>query len=465
MNSIVTYRTKNENIIRYITKGLITMLLLALFVVLKSSPAQAEETDRKLYGILTADAKGGYTFYDLNDNTDGKASIEVTEEGNVMVPLQELAAKIPGLTYQYDSKKKTAAVTNTNNGKKIVYTRDSKSLRYYSSSKAKAVKKSMVYQMYLSQESGAVMVHMQSLKWVMGTAGGFVYYNSNSPQLQGKGYDIAVYSGLLQYNSFQAISALPDAPKVYGISSVTKVTIPEGYSVSQIFDLLVKKGVCASTQGLYDAMDNYEFDLSRYPLYAAIAEKEERCFKLEGYLFPDTYEFYLLSKPQDVIGKFLRNAEAKITEADRQKAQELGYSVDEIITIASMIEKETADPAIMPDIASVIYNRLNIGMRLQLDCSINYVERYVKPYISGDINRYNSYYNTYKSAALPAGPISNPGRAAIQAALNPSVTDYLYFYSDKTKEYHFSKEYVNPKAQDQTDTPVPESAEGEDINQ
>ena len=132
----------------------------------------------------------------------------------------------------------------------------------------------------------------------------------------------------------------------------------------------------------------------------------------------------------------------------------MGYSVNQILTIASMIEKETADPDIMRDVASVIYNRLNIGMKLQFDSSINYVEWYIKPYISGDINRYNAYYNTYKCAALPEGPICNPGYNAIKAALNPSDTDYLYFYSD-SDGYHFSVEYVNPKAPTPTVIPVP----------
>ncbi len=167
---------------------------------------------------------------------------------------------------------------------------------------------------------------------------------------------------------------------------------------------------------------------------------------MEGYLFPDTYEFYRLSKPEDVIGKFLRNTETKITEEDRNKAESLGYSVDDILTIASLIEKEAGDPEIMPNVASVIYNRLNINMKLQLDASINYVERYIKPYISGDINRYNSYYNTSKCSALPAGPICNPGKKAIQAALNPANTDYLYFYSDEDGKYYFTVTYDEIKA-------------------
>lgn len=86
------------------------------------------------------------------------------------------------------------------------------------------------------------------------------------------------------------------------------------------------------------------------------------------------------------------------------------------------------------------------GMKLRLEASRNYVERYIKPYITGDINRYNEYYNTYKCSALPAGPVCSPGRAAIQAALNPAETDYLFFYSDDQGVYHFSVEYVNPKA-------------------
>jgi uncharacterized YceG family protein len=133
----------------------------------------------------------------------------------------------------------------------------------------------------------------------------------------------------------------------------------------------------------------------------------------------------------------------KISEEDREKAVAVGYSVDEILTIASMIEKEIADPKEMPLVASVIYNRLAIQQKLQMDCGTYYVERYIKPYISGDINRYNSFYNTYKCPALPAGPICNPGRAAIQAALNPESTEYLYFYSDEAGMYHFSKEYFN----------------------
>ncbi len=411
---------------------------------------QPETIVQPKYGIMTSRVTAGYTFYDLNDQSEDNAAIEVTKKGHVMVPVVELAQLMNGVSYQYLKAKKTMTVTNTLNGKKIVYTLGKNYLNYYSSARAKASKKKISEAVYVSERSEAFMVPADSLKYIMGTTAGFGYYEPS--QMQEKGYDTYTYGGLFVYNTTQAITELPLAPKVYGIPSTVKIIIPEGYSVAQIFDLLVKKGVCTSTAGLYKAMEIYDYTVN-YPLIKELPENPNRCFKLEGYLYPDTYEFKLLSKPEDAIGKFLRNSKVKITEADKQRAAELGYSINEILTIASMIEKEAGNKAMMPDISSVIHNRLNIKMKLQLDCTINYVEWYIKPYITGDKNRYNSFYNTYKCPTLPAGPICNPGRSAINAALYPSNTDYLFFYSDKEGVYHFSKDYVKyPVEEDAVDT-------------
>ncbi len=412
--------------------------LFALFMVLILTASSAAvplkvKGATKQYGIVIADKNGKYSFYDINTKTK-KAGIEITSSGNIMVPLKTLSSLMPVLAFSYNTKAKKVAVTNTGNGKKVVFTNNSKYYYYYSGSKAKGVKKSMPYKAYVSSNSLATMVHMSALKWVMSTTAGVKSFKT--VQMQPAGYDTYTYSGLIAYNPYGAVSAIPKSTNVNNISKTVRVTIPEGYSVAQIFDLLVKKGVCAETDTLYDALNNYDF--SNYPLAGELTENENRCFRLEGYLFPDTYEFYRLSKPADAIGKFLSNTEAKITEEDRNKAKSLGYSVDEILTIASLIEKEAGGSDDRPLIASVIYNRLNANMQLQLDASIYYVERYIKPYISGDVNRYNSFYNTYKCSALPAGPICNPGKAAIQAALNPADTDYLYFYSDEDGNYHYS---------------------------
>jgi UPF0755 protein len=421
--------------------GLTVLLITAILGINRPNVAKAASTPSK-YGIIIADEKGSYTFYNMNDSSNKKAAIQITKSGSIMVPLEKVIKLIPGLSYQYDSAKKKLTVKNSNNGKRIIYTLNSKTMQYYSSSKAKAVKKTLSYQMYRSKISSASMVPMDSLKWVLKSVKGYQFYSAS--KLQGLGYDTVTYSGVIVYHYNKIVESAPKATTVKGIPNTLKVSIPEGYSVAQTFDLLVKKGVAESTAALFATMANYDY--SYYPLVEKIQPSKNRCFKLEGYLYPDTYEFYRLSKPQDIIGKFLRNAETKLTKADREAAEALGYSVDEILTIASLIEKETGDHSLMPKISSVIHNRLNVGMKLQFDSSIFYVERYIKPYISGDINRYNSYYNTYKCAALPAGSICNPGRAAIQAALNPEATDYLFFYSDKNGEYHFSAEYVDPKS-------------------
>lgn len=403
-----------------------------------TSDAAAEvQKPVRQFGILTVDKKGVYTLKDFSGDTNGR--VEITETANIMIPLKKVAALFPDLKYTYDTKTKKATLQNLSNKKKLVFTLGSSSYYYYKNSTAKGVKKAMPYAAYVSKESKAAMVHMAVLKWIFDQTEGVKYYGASV--MQSKGYDTTVQSGIIVYNPYQKVSALKAAPEVSNIGRTVRVTIPEGYSVPQIFTLLVKKGVCASEDLLYQVM--YEYDFTYYPLIADIESNPNRCYPLEGYLYPDTYEFYRLSKAQDAIGKFLSNGKVKITESDKQKAEALGYTMDQILTIASLIEKEGTTQEIKYNISSVIYNRLAAKMKLGLDASINYVERYVKPYIDGDINRYNSYYNTYKCPALPAGPICNPGRVAINAALNPPQTDYLYFYSDEEDNYIFSREPHN----------------------
>ena len=221
-------------------------------------------------------------------------------------------------------------------------------------------------------------------------------------------------------------------------AETVRITIKEGETLTQIFKKLEQGGV-ASFDALMKTAQSYDY--SYYPLIAARPGNAERCFLLEGYLFPDTYEFYVGMKPQDAIGRFLRNGENRITAAMRQQASALGYSMDEVLTVASLIQKEGSNPAEVAKIAGVIYNRLNIGMKLQMDATIVYMEKHVKPFLTGDINRYNSYYNTDKCRALPAGPIANPGLTTINAALHPADVTYLYFFHDPQGNYYYSNTY------------------------
>ncbi len=216
------------------------------------------------------------------------------------------------------------------------------------------------------------------------------------------------------------------------------LSFAEGRSLTEIFKILDEYEV-ADFDELMETAATYDY--SYYPLVAKIPSNPNRCFKLEGYLYPSTYEFYTNSKPQDAIGKFLRGSKANITEQMMAQASALGYTMDEVLTVASIVEKEGGKSSEVAKIAAVIYNRLEAGMKLQMDSSIYYIERHVKPYLTGDINRYNSYYNTYKCKALPAGPICNPGLKTINAALNPADVDYLYFCHDENANYYYAETY------------------------
>lgn len=222
-----------------------------------------------------------------------------------------------------------------------------------------------------------------------------------------------------------------------GQRETVRVTITEGMTLTQIFKKLEANGVC-SFDDLMKTAESYDY--SYYPLIAA-RPSNTRAFKLEGYLFPNTYDFYKNEKPQDAIGRFLRVGEKYITSQDRAKARAMGYSMDQILTVASIIEKEGANPNEVRKIAAVIYNRLEAGMQLQMDSGIYYIERSVKPYISGDVNRYNSLYNMYKCKGLPAGPICNPGARTINAALDPADVNYLYFCHDSSAKYYYADTY------------------------
>lgn len=236
-----------------------------------------------------------------------------------------------------------------------------------------------------------------------------------------------------------APSQLPGGQSGGGASSALpatfSLTIPEGYTLARIGITLEEMGVCTAAEFLEAAQNG---DFSEFPLVAQQSADENRCFALEGYLFPDTYEFYSSADADTVIRTMLAHLESKITPELRAEIAQSGYTTDQILALASIIEKEAFGAEQMPMIASVMHNRLAAGMQLQCDVTIKYVEGAIKPFITGDINRYNSYYNTYKCAALPAGPICSPSYDAILAALRPEISDYFYFLTDADGNYYYA---------------------------
>jgi UPF0755 protein len=161
---------------------------------------------------------------------------------------------------------------------------------------------------------------------------------------------------------------------------------------------------------------------------------------LHGYLLPMEYFFYERSSPEEIAGRFVEEFNKFVNDTLRKNARDMGYSLHDVIIIASIIEGETNINEEMPTIAGVYYNRLRIGMRLQADPTIQYVLKDWRRLTYKDL-QIESRYNTYKYAGLPPGPINNPGRNAILAAFNPEKHKYLYFVADTTGGHRFSETF------------------------
>lgn len=217
------------------------------------------------------------------------------------------------------------------------------------------------------------------------------------------------------------------------------LTFPEGWTIYQMFDRLEKYGVCSKDK-LVGSITGTEFEQA---FVKAIPNNPNRTLRLEGYLFPDTYEFFEGSDPNSVIRKFLEGFQNKWTAEYDARAKELGLSVDEVLTIASIIQREAANTEQMSLISSVLHNRLNHAVSwptLACDSTANYVTTYLSGNVSqSDLINFEQAYNTYLIQGLPPGPICNPGDDAIHAALYPDSTDYYYFRHDKYGEIYMAR--------------------------
>lgn len=231
-----------------------------------------------------------------------------------------------------------------------------------------------------------------------------------------------------------------------GAKETVKVTIPEGYETRQIVDLLVKKGV-SDKESIEEVLKNADFD---YDFVKNL--KKGEVSRLEGYLYPDTYEFYVNGDPKTAINKLLSNFNNKFTDEYAARAKALGFTTREIITLASIIEREATEND-RKNVSSVFHNRLEINKPLESCATVQYILGERKARLTIADTEIDSPYNTYENYGLPVGPISNPGTAAIEAALYPADTEYLYFAVSEDGKHAFSKTYeehvknanINPK--------------------
>ena len=281
-------------------------------------------------------------------------------------------------------------------------------------------------------------------------------------------------NGLIRYRSlFQLYASISDAeediqPGIYDLNtrydyhalvnsmspsssrSVVQLTIPEGYTCRQIFDLLEENRVCTAVDiGAY-ASDG---ELDDYWFLENVERGSEYC--LEGFLFPDTYQFYKNSTPREALEKMLDNFEVRFNEEMRAQIETLnanvtggGYTVREVVIVASLIEREAAAPSEAAAIAGVIYNRLfrwgDTPAYLNIDAALVYAQGGDNQTIDTTLD---SPYNTYTHVGLTPTPIANPGLSSLEAALNPETHDYYYYVLNPSTGMHqFSTTYEEHEA-------------------
>ncbi len=242
-------------------------------------------------------------------------------------------------------------------------------------------------------------------------------------------------------------------------SETVTLAFPEGLTVPEIVNKLSDNDVCDKA-ALLSVIQSTEFS---YSLVADLKASDSIPYRLEGFMFPDTYEFFIGESASSVVTKFLENGESKFTEEFKQRCNELGYTPYEIMTIASIIQKEAANDEQMKTISAVLHNRLKDKANFPtLGCqsTADYITNKVSPNLSSTSSHtadyYMAYYNTNNSSTvvgLPAGPICNPGTAAINAALYPENSDVKFFFHDTKGVMYTAKTYAEFKSKVQKYAP------------
>ncbi|MBQ2733392.1 MAG: endolytic transglycosylase MltG [Clostridia bacterium] len=237
------------------------------------------------------------------------------------------------------------------------------------------------------------------------------------------------------------------------VREIVRITIPEGYCVEDIIELFVANGI-GDREGFIKAIN--EVDYSEFRFVRELEESgtsKDRYYRLEGYLYPDTYDFYTDATPAQVVYKLLNNFNRKFKDVYYDRAKEIGLTVDEVVTIASFIQEEAYYLEEFENVASVFHNRLANPAafpKLESDATAAYAIHVMtgkRPdkIVPADLE-VKSPYNTYQIEGLPPGAISSPGYDAIVTAMYPAKTDYYYFYTKSDKRTVFSKTLAEHQA-------------------
>jgi UPF0755 protein len=248
-----------------------------------------------------------------------------------------------------------------------------------------------------------------------------------------QGWETDLKAGLYTFSKSQSLPQLAQQI-AEGKVKTSSFTIPEGYTVRQIGELLIGEGICSQTQ--WNEALHSQYDYAFLP--TGITDNEK---KLEGYLFPDTYTIEEQTGTRVIIDTMLANFARVWAQDFAAQAEGRQQRVGTVINIAALIEREARVAEERQRIAGVIYNRLQKGMPLQIDATVLYSLGEHREMVTYQDLEVDSPYNTYRNAGLPPGPIASPGRAAIDAALNPEVHNYYYYVAKGDGSHQFSSTY------------------------
>ncbi len=203
-----------------------------------------------------------------------------------------------------------------------------------------------------------------------------------------------------------------------------KITVPEGRNIEEIAAIVEEAGIVSK--------DEFLAAIKEYPLPSYVKSNPEKRYNLEGYLFPDTYTFNKDVTANDVIGNMIKRFETAISEIETEEGVTISDDkLEDIIIRASIIEKEIKVDEERPIVAGVIENRLEQGMRLQMDATTVYATKKTADTVTIEDTKVQSPYNTYYVKGLPVGPIASPGKVSIEAVLKPKKSDYIYYVLKK----------------------------------
>ena len=223
------------------------------------------------------------------------------------------------------------------------------------------------------------------------------------------------------------------------------ITIPEGKNIKEIGAILESRHICSSANFINETKKVSEYK-KNYSILSSYPDNAEGRTPMEGYLFADTYQFTSNSSAATVVSKMLANTQSKFSDAMLKKISDNHQTVDQILTMASLIEMESKLDSDKPKIASVFYNRLAKNMKLQSDATVNYALGEKKTNITNSDLKVDSPYNTYANTGMPIGPICSPSLKSIKAAISPAKTDYLYFVSDSSGKTYYANNLQDHQA-------------------